>query len=271
MATAPILLWGHGILGIGIGIRILYSCIARDLSLTVTTASALDYGNDGMSDVWQRLYAAEGVAPDADDDGDGQSNLQESLAGTDPFDALDTLAARIEADSGFGLLIKWDATLGKAYAVETSIGLDEWEPDPGLRPHPEPEQEFLSPYDTETGTFQRDPKEESSEAAVCDTVPDRMKFYRVRLITGGFGSLDTDPWEAWVLGTQFGSEDPDADGLTNAEEYAIGSSPFNPDTDGGGLMDGYEVATGSDPTKPDAAERRQNTSPVGLVVYSPGL
>jgi hypothetical protein len=80
-----------------------------------------------------------------------------------------------------------------------------------------------------------------------------MKFYRVRLITGGFGSLDTDPWEAWVLGTQFGSEDPDADGLTNAEEYAIGSSPFNPDTDGGGLMDGYEVATGSDPTKRDAS------------------
>ena len=48
-----------------------------------------------------------------------------------------------------------------------------------------------------------------------------MKFYRVRLITGGFGSLDTDPWEAWVLGTQFDSEDPDTDGLTDAAEYAI--------------------------------------------------
>ncbi len=41
--------------------------------------------------------------------------------------------------------------------------------------------------------------------------------------------------------------DPDADGLTNAEEHSYGTDPHNPDTDGDGLTDGDEVSMGSDP------------------------
>jgi DNA-binding beta-propeller fold protein YncE len=39
----------------------------------------------------------------------------------------------------------------------------------------------------------------------------------------------------------FASEDPDHDGLTNLQEFQIGTDPNNPDTDGDGLTDGQEV------------------------------
>lgn len=41
----------------------------------------------------------------------------------------------------------------------------------------------------------------------------------------------------------FASEDPDHDGLTNLQEFNLGTNPNNPDTDGDGLTDGQEVLT----------------------------
>ncbi|MBI2900070.1 MAG: hypothetical protein HYY17_07780 [Planctomycetes bacterium] len=57
-----------------------------------------------------------------------------------------------------------------------------------------------------------------------------------------------------------GAEDPDADGLTNAEEKKLGSDPLDRDTDKDGLLDGWEVrgaagldlaAEGFSPTRKD--------------------
>lgn len=45
------------------------------------------------------------------------------------------------------------------------------------------------------------------------------------------------------------ARDSDNDGLTDLEEYALGTNPFDFDTDGDGLPDGYEVLIGTDPTK----------------------
>src|SRR5215471_5841346 len=42
-------------------------------------------------------------------------------------------------------------------------------------------------------------------------------------------------------------EDPDRDGLTNLQEYLLGTDPHNPDSDGDGLTDGQEVALGTNP------------------------
>ena len=63
------------------------------LIIASTPARALDSNGNGMSDVWEMLHndlelfpaANPDFAPTADPDGDGQSNLQESIAGTDPF------------------------------------------------------------------------------------------------------------------------------------------------------------------------------------------
>ena len=52
---------------------------------------------DGLDDAWQQRFAAWGLAPAEDEDGDGGTNLAESIAGTDPRDALDWL--RVDAFS----------------------------------------------------------------------------------------------------------------------------------------------------------------------------
>jgi hypothetical protein len=44
-----------------------------------------------------------------------------------------------------------------------------------------------------------------------------------------------------------GAADPDADGLTNLQEYQITTNPHLRDTDGDGVSDGLEITTGSNP------------------------
>ncbi len=45
------------------------------------------------------------------------------------------------------------------------------------------------------------------------------------------------------------NEDADGDGLTNLEEYDLGTKPNNPDSDGDGINDGDEVEAGTDPAE----------------------
>lgn len=56
-------------------------------------------------------------------------------------------------------------------------------------------------------------------------------------------------------------EDPDADGLSNLEEYRHKTNPRNRDTDGDNYTDGEEVARGSNPLDP-------NSIPWSLVQYT---
>jgi hypothetical protein len=59
-----------------------------------------------------------------------------------------------------------------------------------------------------------------------------------------------DDWEIGHFGNlgQGANDDTaDHDGLTNAQEYALGTDPTKEDTDGDGFSDGEEVANGTDP------------------------
>lgn len=70
-------------------------------------------------------------------------------------------------------------------------------------------------------------------------------------------------------GTGDADEDPDSDGLTNAQEQEHGTNPLSPDSDGDGLDDPAEMGFGSDPTSgdadqdglPDPGEQRLDTDP----------
>lgn len=46
-------------------------------------------------------------------------------------------------------------------------------------------------------------------------------------------------------------QDSDGDGLSNAEELALGTDPSDPDSDNDGLDDGQDIAFGTDPLAPD--------------------
>lgn len=70
--------------------------------------------------------------------------------------------------------------------------------------------------------------------------------------------LDTDGlpdwWELEYFGgiaTQDGQADSDSDGLSNIDEYGLGTTPALADTDGDGLSDGDEVAAGTNPFNVD--------------------
>ena len=83
--------------------------------------------------------------------------------------------------------------------------------------------------------------------------------------------------DSWKIAHGFNPNDPsvasadtDNDGLTNLQEFQLGTDPRNPDTDGDGVSDGEEVKRGTNPLNPDtdgdglsdAEEIRLGTNPL---------
>ena len=66
-----------------------------------------------------------------------------------------------------------------------------------------------------------------------------------------------DDWEianGLIVGADDSAGDPDADGLTNLEEYVLGTDPNSADTDSDGMPDLWESENGLDPTVSSASE-----------------
>jgi uncharacterized protein (DUF1800 family) len=102
---------------------------AAFLCLATTARAVLDVNTDQMSDVWQSRFAAQAFAPLVDSDGDGFTNLQESILGTDPRDP----ASRLEASTatalpGGGLRLDWTTLRHKRHRLESSADLVNWSP-----------------------------------------------------------------------------------------------------------------------------------------------
>ena len=94
----------------------------------------IDRNNDGLSDVWAALYRLPaGATAGADSDGDGQTNAQEALAGTDPRDAGSRFAVSPpQTDAAGNLVLRWRGAWGKRYLVEGSADLTTWTALPDL-------------------------------------------------------------------------------------------------------------------------------------------
>jgi alpha-tubulin suppressor-like RCC1 family protein len=85
-----------------------------------------------------------------------------------------------------------------------------------------------------------------------------------------WGSQESTGADGDFLGDATGSgDDPDKDGLSNAEEWLLGSDPFDSDTNDDGILDGIAAASGRSPLDADVdddsvlngAERLNGTDP----------
>jgi len=109
---------------------------------------ALAHGDDpdGYAQSWKGLYgddwfAIEGpYGPDGDLDGDGMTNYEEWLAGTDPLDPSSNLRISMVTEAPGGDLqldedapltsreVAWYSVAGRSYRLETSTDLRDWTP-----------------------------------------------------------------------------------------------------------------------------------------------
>jgi hypothetical protein len=88
-----------------------------------------DNNMDGLPDDWQAQYFGSNPAmfpaANVDSDGDGASNLQEFLAGTNPVDPRSVLRTRITRTPQ-GRFLHWNTQPGFVYQVQTTTNLTGW-------------------------------------------------------------------------------------------------------------------------------------------------
>jgi len=85
-----------------------------------------DSDHNGLPDAWELLnFGHLGVNPNADPDGDGMSNLEEYIAGTNPNDPASALAitAYGTTPGGTAASFTWDSSLTRFYTLEKTLNL----------------------------------------------------------------------------------------------------------------------------------------------------
>ncbi len=104
-------------------------CSTTTLSLLLHSVStALDEDNDGMSDVWQKVYNIASFDTISDPDKDGRTNLEEARVGTNPNDKNDyfrTIHYQIKPDVGT-VDLTWRSLEDRSYNVQESRDLVSW-------------------------------------------------------------------------------------------------------------------------------------------------
>ncbi len=106
----------------GIGV---FKSTVQDGLITGASRSASSW-NDGIPDWWRLVYFGTVSnllsAANLDADGDGASNWQEYVAGTNPMDAASVLQLTPVPPAG-GFTVQWPSVVGKSYVVQCSSSL----------------------------------------------------------------------------------------------------------------------------------------------------
>ena len=94
------------------------------------SASAIDDNANGLSDVWEQQFNASALELLQDTDYDGFNNLEECIAGTDPFNAQDLPSLRPDfvQDAAGEMQISFQTVGGKHYSVNHSTELSQFAP-----------------------------------------------------------------------------------------------------------------------------------------------
>jgi len=87
------------------------------------SAQMIDLNGNGISDIWEGVYNAYGINPNVDTDGDGFSNMQEAIAGTNPFDPNFYPRIPIVLYSPTNFSVTMPCALGKLYQLQSITNL----------------------------------------------------------------------------------------------------------------------------------------------------
>jgi uncharacterized protein (DUF1800 family) len=144
-------------------------------------ARIIDQNGNGMSDIWELVYAANGLDPNADADGDGVPNGLEAIAGTDPFDSSSVPRISLSAMVGTNFSVTIPGALGKQYTLESA--------DPSANG-------TLTNWTVESTVVART----SPQVTLTAPASSSLKFFRISISdvdTDGDGVSD---WEEYQLG-----------------------------------------------------------------------
>ena len=87
-----------------------------------------DVDADHLPNTWELQFFGNdhSAKPAEDPDGDGNNNLDEFIAGTDPGNAMDRFAATVIHDSGGTIRIQASGKAGRSYHLQRSTDLSNW-------------------------------------------------------------------------------------------------------------------------------------------------
>ena len=203
------------------------------LCATLPAFAFVDSNNNGLSDLWERTYNngqlyGPSFDPQADADGDGWTNAQEAAAGTNPLDPNPPEGIVRPQLTNIPAVWSEPDENGDSVIVTPASMFMEWQTIPG--------KQYTLLYSPDLIEWLAVPNETFIGSG-------SIKGYGVEL---------TDDKLFWRV--KIDDVDSDGDGLTDAEEYILGTDPTLADSDEDGMPDAWEVKWGLNPLDPaDAA------------------